>query len=221
MKYKLIALDLDGTLKNTSNLITEKTKNILIKAQLDGVKVVLASGRPTPGLRHEAKELRMDEFGGYLLSFNGARVLDYKNKRDIYEKTLTLEEALAVSERAKQYNLARMTYEGDYIVTEDVEDEYVCTEARINDMTFKQVDNFDESLHDPIFKLLMTGKPEYLASIIDEFKEPFPTLSIYRSAPFFIEVMANKIDKAESLDRLVKEMGIMDRGKKIRNGTGP
>ena len=54
MKYKLIALDLDGTLKNSNNEITEKTKNALIKVQELGVKIVLASGRPTPGLRHEA-----------------------------------------------------------------------------------------------------------------------------------------------------------------------
>ena len=57
MKYKLIALDLDGTLKNSDNQITAKTKEALIEVQKQGVKIVLASGRPTAGLRHEAKEL--------------------------------------------------------------------------------------------------------------------------------------------------------------------
>ena len=60
MKYKLIALDLDGTLKNSDNQITAKTKEALIEVQKQGVKIVLASGRPTAGLRHEAKELLLD-----------------------------------------------------------------------------------------------------------------------------------------------------------------
>ena len=86
MKYKLIALDLDGTLKNSKNIITPKTKEALMKVQKMGVKVVLASGRPTPGLRYDAKELNLEENGGFLLSFNGARVYDIKNDCSIYEQ---------------------------------------------------------------------------------------------------------------------------------------
>ena len=70
-------------------------------------------------------------------------------------------------------------------------------------------DSFKDNLKNPIHKVLITGKPEYVARIIDEFKEPFgDSLSIYRSAPFFIEVMAQGIDKAASLDRLSKSLGI-------------
>ena len=93
MKYKLIALDLDGTLKNSDNQITAKTKEALIEVQKQGVKIVLASGRPTAGLRHEAKELLLDKFGGYLLSFNGARVGTVPNQETVYEQTLSIEEA--------------------------------------------------------------------------------------------------------------------------------
>lgn len=209
MNYKLIALDLDGTLKNTKNKITPKTREALIKAQKNGVKIVLASGRPTPGLRHEAKELELDKFGGYLLSFNGAHVSDYKTKETIYEQTLTIEEAKKAYDRAKEYNLACMTYENNIVVTEDDEDEYVKVEGNINDIAIVKVENWKKNLKNPIHKVLLTGKPEFVASIIDEFKEPFgDSLSIYRSAPFFIEIMAEGIDKAASLDRLAKSLGI-------------
>lgn len=209
MKYKLIALDLDGTLKNTNNEITLKTKDAIIQAQKLGIKVVLASGRPTPGLRHEATELLFDQYEGYLLSFNGARVLDYKTKETLFEQTLTIEEAKKVYQRAKEFGLACMTYDEDIILTEDIDDEYVCIEATINDISKQQVASFDKVLKDPIYKVLLTGKPVYIASIVDAFKEPFgDSLSIYRSAPFFIEVMAQNIDKAQSLDYLVKKLGI-------------
>ena len=49
----------------------------------------------------------------------------------------------------------------------------------------------------------------YVEKIIDEFKEPDgDSLSIYRSAPFFIEVMAQGIDKAASLQALIERLGI-------------
>ena len=127
MEYKLIALDLDGTLKDSNNQITPKTREALIQVQKQGVKIVLASGRPTAGLRHEAKELMLDQFGGYLLSFNGARVASAKTNETIYEQTLTVEDAQKTYQRAKQFDLACMTYKNDMIYTEDIDDEYVCS----------------------------------------------------------------------------------------------
>ena len=57
MDYKLIALDLDGTLKTSDNRISEKTREALIECQKRGMRVILASVRPSPGLRPEAEEL--------------------------------------------------------------------------------------------------------------------------------------------------------------------
>lgn len=209
MEYKLIALDLDGTLKNSNNEITPKTREALIQAQKLGIKVVLASGRPTPGLRHEARELELEKYGGYILSFNGARVVDVKTGNTVYEQTLTIDEAKKSYDRAKEFGLACMTYEDDVVVTEDIDDEYVCIEAYINDIQKRKVESFKESLKKPIHKVLLTGKPDYVASIEEEFKKPFgDSLSIYRSAPYFIEIMAKGIDKATSLDRLAKSLHI-------------
>ena len=199
MEYKLIALDLDGTLKDSNNQITPKTREALIQVQKQGVKIVLASGRPTAGLRHEAKELMLDQFGGYLLSFNGARVASAKTNETIYEQTLTVEDAQKTYQRAKQFDLACMTYKNDMIYTEDIDDEYVCLEAKINDIHKNKVSSFIDILENPIHKVLLTGKPDYVASIEAEFKKPFgDSLSIYRSAPFFLEVMSKGIDKATS-----------------------
>ena len=47
MDYKIIVLDLDGTLTNRDKIITPRTKEALMKAQEAGNVVVLASGRPT------------------------------------------------------------------------------------------------------------------------------------------------------------------------------
>ena len=76
MDYQILALDLDGTLTNSKKEITPQTKEALIRIQENGIKVVLASGRPTTGVLPLAKELQLERFGSYILSFNGGRITD-------------------------------------------------------------------------------------------------------------------------------------------------
>ena len=63
MKYKMIVLDLDGTLTNEKKQMTPKTKAALMKAQQMGVRIVLASGRPTYGITALAEELELSVHG--------------------------------------------------------------------------------------------------------------------------------------------------------------
>lgn len=219
MDYKLIALDLDGTLKTTDNRISPKTRDALIECQKKGMRVILASGRPTPGLRHEAAELELEKHGGILLSFNGARVYDIQNDKVIFEKIVSKEDADAMYDRAKQYGLACMTYDGIDILTEDDNDQYVQVEKSINDMQIKHTDNWKASFTTGVNKVLLTGEPEYVAKIEAEFKAPYEHLSIYRSAPFFIEIMAQNIDKAASLQKLCEYLG-MTKDNMIAFGDG-
>ena len=74
MKYKVLVLDLDGTLTNSKKEITEPTRNALIEIQQEGRIVVLASGRPINGVVPLAEKLDLKKYGGYMLSFNGARI---------------------------------------------------------------------------------------------------------------------------------------------------
>lgn len=209
MTYKLIALDLDGTLKSSTKQILPKTKKILQELIKKGVVVVLASGRPTAGIYEEANELELDKYGGYLLSFNGAKVIDYKNKEIIYQKVYDSNIAHSVYDHGKTFDLAVMTYTDESILTEDSDDEYVVIESEINRMPIQKVNDFKEIVDFSVNKLLLTGNPEYLEKILTDFKSPFKdTLSIYRSAPFFIEVMAKNIDKAYSLKKLIDKLGI-------------
>lgn len=76
MNYNMIVLDLDGTLTNRDKVITPRTKQSLMEAQKRGIKVVLASGRPTYGVMPLAEELELEKYEGYILSFNGGIIMD-------------------------------------------------------------------------------------------------------------------------------------------------
>ena len=207
--YKLIALDLDGTLTDKNKNILEETKQELIKLAQKGVIIVLASGRPTAGIFKEAKELTLDQVGGYLLSFNGARVLDYKTNEVVYEQTLSSEIAHEMYDRAKAFGLSPLTYNATEIITEDIGDHWIQLESFTTKMNIKHVQDFKKEVSFDVNKVLITGEPAYVAQILDEFKAPYEgKMSIYRSDPYFIECMANGIDKAASLDVLCKKLGI-------------
>ena len=80
MKYKLIVLDLDGTLTNSKKEITPRNRETLIRMQEQGIRLVLASGRPTYGFVPLANELRMNEFGGFILSYNGGEIIYWETQ---------------------------------------------------------------------------------------------------------------------------------------------
>ena len=76
MPYKMLALDLDGTLTNSEKQVTPRTAAALAEAAQKGVRIVLASGRPTVGVQPLARQLGLHKTGGCILSYNGGKVID-------------------------------------------------------------------------------------------------------------------------------------------------
>ena len=91
--YKLVAIDLDGTLLNSYGEVSENTKEEIKKAIENGVEVVLASGRPISSVEDLANELQANH---YLISGNGAIVYDMYKKEVVYDKFLSKEQAFTI-----------------------------------------------------------------------------------------------------------------------------
>ena len=90
MTYDILVLDSDGTLTNSEKKITPPTREALIEIQQNGKKVVLASGRPTPGIIPLAKELCLGDYGSYILSFNGGKIINCSTERQSVTKDFRL-----------------------------------------------------------------------------------------------------------------------------------
>lgn len=120
----MIVLDLDGTLMSSKNEILPKTKEALFKAQEQGVMIVLASGRPTYGMVKAAKELRLDEYPGYILSYNGGRIISVQTNEMIYDDSLTPEICHELYDLSREMNVNIMAYEDEAIITAD-DDQYI------------------------------------------------------------------------------------------------
>lgn len=209
MNYQLLALDLDGTLTNSKKEISAPTLEALIDIQKNGKKVVLASGRPIMGVLPLAKQLLLDEYGGYTLSFNGGRITDCRKDEIIYEKLLPEDVATPVFHIAKKYSgVDILSYRPDAILSGLKANEFTELEARINRVPIVHVENFAEEIV-PGNKFLITGEPDIIERIRLELARHFRSyLNIYCSEPFFLEVMPAGVDKARSLLRLLTAIGL-------------
>ena len=80
--YKLVVVDLDGTILNSYGEISETTKESVKKCLEKGAKIVIASGRPIDSIKTIANELGIEE---YFIAGNGALIYDLKKDEIIYE----------------------------------------------------------------------------------------------------------------------------------------
>lgn len=218
MNIKAIILDVDGTLTNSKKVITEKTKNALIKAQEKGIILILASGRPTSGLVDFAKELKMYENNGLLVSFNGSKVVDCQSEEVLFNETMTVEQGKEVLEHMKKFKVKPMIDKNEYMFVNDVYDCYINHnnesiniiqyESRGGKFKLCEKEDLSSFVDYPLNKILTAGNPDYLKENYLEMMKPFKdTLSCMFTAPFYFEFTAKGIDKAKALDSVLVPKG--------------
>lgn len=207
--FRAIALDLDGTLTNHDKVVTPRTRQALLKAQEQGAIIILASGRPTYGIVPVAECLELEKRGGYILSYNGGNIVNAKTGEKLFSQFLPDAVIPILYKYAREHRYALLGYAGNEIITEMPDDQYVKEESRINKMNIRKVDNLLDALEPHPTKLLMTGDPtdmlkaeEKLVEILGE------KMDIFRSAPFFLELVPKGIDKAQSLLRLLSKINL-------------
>ena len=105
--YKLVAIDLDGTMLNSYGVVTEHTKNVIKKVEEQGVEVVIASGRPIDSIKTIAREI---ESKNYFIAGNGAIVYDIKKDEIIYERTMPKEKVLEIIKICEENSISYNVY---------------------------------------------------------------------------------------------------------------
>ena len=218
--YRLLVLDLDGTLTNSKKEISPRNLRTLLRLQQSGVRLVLASGRPTYGIVPLAEQLQMKENNGYILSYNGGEIIDWSTGELLYKNLLPDDVLPILYQTATDNRQTILTYDNECILTENPNDPYVQKEAFLNKMQVRRVENFLQEIPLPLPKCLIVGEPEQLMKTEAELSLHLQRqISVYRSEPYFLELVPKGIDKAQSLAVLLKEIG-MTKDEMIAVGDG-
>ncbi|MDR0574272.1 MAG: Cof-type HAD-IIB family hydrolase [Tannerella sp.] len=210
MKYELIVLDVDGTLLNNDRIITARMRAALIKVQQMGIRLVLASGRPTCGVLPLAQELDMDKYDGFILSYNGGQIMNVQTREILFEKRVDMKMIPYLERKANKDNFAIFTYYGDTIYANDISNEHIIQEAELNSMRLKEPDNFSEAITFFPYKCMIVSDDEdALIGLENHWKKRLAgELDVFRSEKYFLEVVPSFIDKANTLSVLLGKLGV-------------
>ena len=208
MKYKVLAFDIDGTLTNSQKKLEDGTKKAILEAADKGCTIAIATGRPVPGVKELADELCFDRINGYVISLNGGLVMSWKDKKTILEEKIPVEYNPIICDLARRYPVTLLTYLGDNVITENPDDKFVEIETRINKIKAIYVSDLKSYINFPVPKFLMVGDGDKMAEIEKEVKEILgDILDVYRSEPFFLEILPKGINKAKALEILLNKVG--------------
>ena len=105
--YKMVAIDLDGTMLNQYGEISEKTKEIVKKCIEKNVEIVLASGRPIDSIKTIAKDLGIKH---YFIAGNGALVYDVQKDTILYKNCIKKEKVLEIIKICEENSIAYNVY---------------------------------------------------------------------------------------------------------------
>ena len=208
MNYRMIVLDLDDTLLKDDRTVSEMTRRRLLEAQQQGTVVVLASGRPTYAMQHLAQELCLAQYGGYLISFNGARITACENGAVLSSVDISHAQMCQLFDLAQQQNVYIQTYTEDHILVSK-DNEYTQIEKEITGMDVVECADFKAEIPKTAVKAMMLEHPDHLKQV-EQALRPVIKDELYMTItkPFFLEFMNPAVDKGKSLVTLAAHLGI-------------
>lgn len=111
--YKLIAIDLDGTLLNSYGQVSDKNRLALKQAQENGTEIVLASGRSTNSVKNIANDIGNNK---YIICGNGSLIYDLQMEEIIYDKFIEKKKALQIINICEQNSIYYNVYTENMVI---------------------------------------------------------------------------------------------------------
>lgn len=207
--YKIIALDMDGTLLDDNKKITEENKKALMRAKDKGVKVVLSSGRPKDGLIKFLNELELMQDNEYVLSYNGCLVQEAKSGKILHEVGLKGTDLHYIYTLSREFNVNIHAFSEKHGLITPKMSKYTEVEASLNGIEATIIDFFDIPDDENIIKIMLVDEEEILDEAISRLpKEAYDKYNIVKSTPYFLEIINKNGNKGEGLKALADHLGV-------------
>ena len=229
--YKLVAIDLDGTMLNQYGIITEKTKEIIRKVQKKNVEVMIASGRAITSVKRFAKEINSKK---YFISGNGAITYDVENNKILYENILKKQKALQIIKICEENSIYYNVYTENGIIAKNLNYNTLYyykdnltkpDENRTHINLVEDVYNYIDEKDEKILKIMICDEHKSVFnSIVRRLKEisEIEVLEVSHMSRkiikqgteeialeyFYTEVSAKDVDKWNALEEVINLMNI-------------
>lgn len=213
MDIKLIAIDMDGTLLDSSNRLTERTRKAIELAKEKDIEVVLATGRVLKSALYYSEMLNLDS---YIAACNGAIVVDNKGK-DIFRKPISKEKLEKIMEIGHNMSVYFHFYNEDTFFTKtyvkEIVDYYSSSNGKFKGQSidvdiYEKIEDISARANLDVFKFLFIDNNLDKLNLLREKLHLVEGISISKSWTNNLEVMEEGISKGRSLEHLCQLMGI-------------
>lgn len=209
MSIKLVAVDIDGTLLNNKKEITPEVFAAVQEAKKQGVKVVIATGRPIAGVEGLLEELNLKDHGDYVITFNGGLVQDTANGETIVSEELSYDDYLDLEflSRKLGVHMHAITKEGIYTANRNIGKYTVHESSLVNMPIFYRTP--EEMADKAIIKMMFIDEPEILDAAIAKIPEQYhERFNLVKSTSFYLELLPKTVSKGNALLHLAEKMGL-------------
>lgn len=207
MKYKLIALDVDGTLLNDDHVLTAGTAEVIRKIAAQGVEFVLCTGRAPVNSIPFMRELGLE---GYVISHNGAALVDVTTEKIVHEFSLNpmgLEPYMEYCRKEGVHFDINTTFEL-YVEGVDGLDQEAKDLYHKFLMEPKELPQDWHELSEPIVKFTATADKDKIDKVFQEWSLWLQEFNMLRSGDYFIDLMNKEASKGAALKKLAEKRGI-------------
>ena len=220
-KYKIVFIDIDGTLVNDEKIIPKENIEIIKKLKEDGIEVVLTSGRPYNSIQQYSEKSGAVP---YVIGSNGGVAVNFKTETNIFTKAIDKNIALEILKKIKSKNLYTVaTISGNLAV--ETEQFSMTAENRSEVKVVESLDEVLTNTNDPIVKFsVINDEKENIEIFRDEIINLFD-LSLtkvdtfviprrYRKVenkyalPYIMDIMPKNVSKGEAIKELCKYLNI-------------
>lgn len=219
MTYKMLVVDIDDTLVNSHNQITPETIAGIQALQAAGHAFVLASGRPTASVLSIAKSLGMDQYPEYIISFNGAVLMNALTQETLFAKHIETQDLEEIIQTLQANDLAILTYDDTHIVL-DRENAFSHIEEELTGIPTRYDATFFEGIAQDVPKFIGVGDPDIVSHLETTMAGRLGQATrMVSSKPFYLEIMHESVSKGDAIKALCQHLHI-DLSEVIAMGDG-
>lgn len=205
MKYKFVAVDMDGTLLNSEGLITEKTIEAITGIVDKGVIFTISTGRPIQGVEKYNSLLWLK---GPVITYNGAMIVNAENHEVMFEQRLMRGDAKKILELGQKYDTTMCIWASNQLYGNKLNDK-INDYKKLSGVEPVLVKDFDKLLDIGITKILWYDEMDRIKQILKELScNMFSEVSYCTSKPVFLEFFSSRVSKSAAMEKIGELYGI-------------
>ena len=212
MEKRMLFMDLDGTLLDDRSQITPGNRAALDAALERGHGVIITTGRPLKSAMDQARKLRLDKAGCYLIAYNGAMIYDWEKQEQLFARTLDIPTVLEIFDFVNPQGFHLQTYDTWQVLVEPKGDDAIvrgyCDRIL---MDFRVIGDVHTDLREEPVKVLVIEleRLDAIRQLQKDIEARFAgRVDTFFSNPTYLEVVPAGMNKGEAVKMLCRLLNV-------------